>query len=94
MYRRSYFATRELPSLNRIELLTYRRVMSAGAYDRAVPDIGLEASAVTITVAADRLTLVENQDGLRVGHVKVAVFPGDLHDYAADVVGTRTVWVR
>jgi hypothetical protein len=28
------------------------------------------------------------------GAIGGAVFAGDLHDYAADVVGTRTVWVR
>jgi hypothetical protein len=95
MYRRSYFANHELPPLDLREFTSYRRVMSAGNYDRDVPDIAIDATAnhddtdghdvtVDMTIAADRLTLVEDEVGLRIGHVKIAVFVGDLNE---NVVG-------
>jgi VWFA-related protein len=96
MYRRSYFATHDLPALDLRGFATYRRIMSAGGYDRAVPDIGLEVAAtyhdvdgvrsvdVTMTVAAERLALVEDEAGLRIGHIKIATFAGDMHE---NVVG-------
>lgn len=95
MYRRSYFADHELPPLDLREFTSYRRVMSAGNYDRDVPDIAIDATAayddtdghdvtVDMTIAADRLTLVADEVGLRIGHIKIAVFIGDLNE---NVVG-------
>jgi hypothetical protein len=86
-YRHTYFANHELPPLDRREFVTYRRITSAGNYDEAIPDIGIEVKAsvqagadpavdVYIRIAADRLSLVEVA-GLHVGQLKIAIYVGD-----------------
>jgi VWFA-related protein len=91
MYRRSYFANHELPPLDLREFTSYRRVTSAGNYDRDIPDIGIDAQAtfqrterreitIELTIAADRIALVQDELGLWVGRLKIAVFVGDLNE--------------
>ena len=87
LYRRGYYGSQELAPLNQIEMLTNSRISGAATYDRAVPDIGVKltatpegepptAVALNLTIAADRLSLVE-EGGLRQGRLKIAVFIGD-----------------
>jgi len=87
LYRRGYYGSQELPPLNRVEALTFSRIAGAANYDRDVRDIGLtldvakegdpvSAVVATLQIAADRLLLTE-QNGLRKGQIKIAIFVGD-----------------
>ncbi|HUF47612.1 MAG TPA: hypothetical protein VMM93_07315, partial [Vicinamibacterales bacterium] len=87
LYRRGYFGSRQLPAMNRLEMLTYSRITGAANYDRDVPDIGLTGTltqdgtgvTVDLVITATRLSLIE-QAGRRAGTLKIAAFAGDRNE--------------
>ena len=88
-YRHGYFATRELPPLDRRRIVSYSRVANAANLPREVQDIALTLAAengaaadrtrqvqVDLRIAPERLSLVE-KDGRRHGSIEVALFVAD-----------------
>jgi VWFA-related protein len=89
LYRHGYFATRELPPLDRRKLLTYNRVSTAATLARAIGDIALQVTAtngkdatgapevaVQIRIPPDRLAFTDT-DGRKKGAIEVAIFCAD-----------------
>jgi hypothetical protein len=90
LYRHGYFATRELPPLDRRKLLTYSRVGNAANLAQEVRDIALTVTTTNGQAAADgslevtvqariapeRLSFFE-RGGRRYGSIEIAVFCAD-----------------
>ena len=89
LYRHGYFASAQLPPLDRRRVLSYSRVTTAAGYATEVHDIGLTATAanadgadaghavkVEIKIKPDRLSF-KDIDGKKAGSVDVAIFCSD-----------------
>lgn len=89
LYRHGYFASPQLPPLDRRRVLSYSRVTTAAGYSTEIHDIGLTATAENATAAdnshsvkvelkikPDRLTF-KDVDGKKAGSVDVAIFCSD-----------------
>ncbi len=92
-FRHGYFATRELPAIDRRHLLSYSRVTAVASALTDVKDIAITVTATNVAPAAgqargvqvqvkippDRLTLIE-KDGRRTGLIDVAIFCADARE--------------
>ena len=89
LYRHGYFATRELPPLDRRKLLTYNRVSTAANLARPIGDIAIAVTAVNskdakgtpevavqVRIPPDRLAFTE-RNGRKMGSIEVAIFCAD-----------------
>jgi len=89
LYRHGYFASPQLPPLDRRRVLSYSRVTTAAGYATEVHDIGLTATAenvespdksrgvkVELKIKPDRLSF-KDVDGKKAGSIDVAIFCSD-----------------
>jgi VWFA-related protein len=89
LYRHGYFASQQLPPLDRRRVFSYSRVTTAAGYATEVHDIGLTATAENITgadgsrtvkvqvkIKPDRLSF-KDVDGKKAGSIDVAIFCSD-----------------